>query len=63
MGALIVLDVHAMVIIKDYLIKNRCENVNSFDWTSQLRYYWEDVGSEDGPKWGTGLNDQDCFAK
>ena len=63
MGALIVLDVHAQVIVKDYLIKNRVDNINAFDWTSQLRYYWEEIGEDDGPRYdGTDI-DKDCFAK
>ena len=63
LGALIVLDVHAMVIIKDYLIKNRVDSVNAFDWTSQLRYYWEDIGPSDGIKYDGEDVDKDCFAK
>ena len=63
LGALIVLDVHGMVIIKDYLIKNRVESINAFDWTSQLRYYWEEVGDLDGKRMDGANNDKDCFAK
>lgn len=32
LGALIVLDVHAKYVVTDFLIKNRVENINSFDW-------------------------------
>ena len=32
LGALIVLDVHAKYVATDFLIKNRVENINSFDW-------------------------------
>jgi dynein heavy chain len=42
MGALIVLDVHNEKIITD-MITARVESINSFDWTSQLRYYWEEM--------------------
>jgi len=52
MGALIVLDVHARDTVKN-LIKARVDNINDFDWTCQLRYYWE---KEDE-------NDEDVFAR
>jgi dynein heavy chain len=48
LGALIVLDVHAKYVVTDFLIKNRVENINSFDWQQQLRYYWEELLEDDG---------------
>jgi dynein heavy chain, axonemal len=41
LNALIVIDVHAKDVV-DNLIKNQVDNVNSFEWISQLRYYWQD---------------------
>jgi dynein heavy chain len=41
MGALIVIDVHALDVI-GRLVTNKVDNVEEFDWISQLRYYWED---------------------
>jgi dynein heavy chain len=48
MGALIVLDVHGRDVVKR-MIKARVDNINDFDWTCQLRYYWEvqEEGDED----------------
>jgi len=43
MGALIVLDVHAIEVVRN-MIAARVENINDFPWTSQLRYYWEEIG-------------------
>jgi dynein heavy chain len=40
MGALIVLDVHAKEVVAR-MIKVRVSNITDFDWTCQLRYYWE----------------------
>jgi dynein heavy chain len=54
MGALIVLDVHGRDVCKR-MCKARVESINDFDWTCQLRYYWENIGAE-----GEG---QDAFAK
>jgi dynein heavy chain len=42
LGALITIDVHAREVV-DTLIKVRVDNVNDFDWTCRLRYYWEQV--------------------
>lgn len=45
MGALIVIDVHAKTVVTN-MIAARVENINNFEWTKQLRYYWEPVGAE-----------------
>lgn len=45
MGAMIVIDVHAKEVINK-MIQERVNNINDFDWTCQLRYYWE----EDDPE-------------
>lgn len=45
LGALVVLDVHAKDTIVD-LLKVGCTSINDFDWTCQLRYYWEEVRKE-----------------
>lgn len=29
------------------MIKSRVDSINDFDWTSQLRYYWEQTEEED----------------
>lgn len=42
MGALIVLDVHNRTVV-DNMIKVKVDNIESFDWTKQLRYYWEEL--------------------
>jgi dynein heavy chain len=46
MGALIVLDVHAKDVVKN-MIKARVDNITDFDWTCQLRYYWEKQEEEE----------------
>jgi dynein heavy chain len=41
MGALIVVDVHAKEVV-NHMCKSRVDNIFSFEWTKQLRYYWEE---------------------
>ena len=40
--ALVTIEVHARDII-DKLYKTGCNDINAFDWLSQLRLYWEKV--------------------
>jgi dynein heavy chain len=47
MGALIVIDVHAIEVVRN-MIAARVENINDFPWTQQLRYYWEEIKESDG---------------
>jgi len=44
-NALIVIDVHAKDVIGK-LIDEKIEDVNAFEWVSQLRYYWYNNGDE-----------------
>lgn len=43
--ALVTGEVHARDVI-DKLAKTGCNDVNAFDWLSQLRLYWEKVCAE-----------------
>jgi len=40
MGCLIVMDVHGRDVISK-LIDMKIDNLHDFEWTKQLRYYWE----------------------
>lgn len=52
MGALIVIDVHAREVVRN-MIKSRVESINDFEWTKQLRYFWEKCDDDK----------EDCFAR
>jgi dynein heavy chain len=40
LNALIVIDVHAKDVVEN-LVKSEINDTISFEWISQLRYYWE----------------------
>jgi len=62
LGALIVLDVHNRTVVLD-MIKSRVDNIEAFDWTKQLRYYWEKLNDRDGAPYQGNDSDFDCFGK
>ena len=62
MGALIVIDVHAIEVVRN-MINARVENINDFPWTSQLRYYWEPLKETDGEEYKGDDTKNDVFAK
>jgi dynein heavy chain len=62
MGALIVIDVHAIEVVRN-MIAARVENINDFPWTQQLRYYWEEIKETDGEQYKGENTNFDCFAK
>lgn len=39
LNALIVIDVHAKDVVEN-LSRNNINDLNAFEWISQLRYYW-----------------------
>lgn len=47
LSALITLDVHAKDVTTR-LIKERCDDLNAFNWQKELRYYWEEMRETDG---------------
>ncbi|KAJ1537343.1 Dynein heavy chain 2, axonemal, partial [Nowakowskiella sp. JEL0078] len=51
--ALITIEVHSRDVI-DRMLKANCSSVNSFEWLSQLRFYWEKESIKD---------DEDCFIR
>ncbi|KAJ3115964.1 Dynein heavy chain 2, axonemal [Phlyctochytrium bullatum] len=44
--ALITVEVHSRDVI-ERMAKANCDSVNSFEWLSQLRFYWEKEGKDD----------------
>ena len=62
LGALLVLDVHAQEIVRQ-MIAATTSNLNDFLWTSQLRYYWEEMTDLDGEPFAGDDTDFDCFCK
>jgi dynein heavy chain len=45
LGAMTTLDVHARDVV-DMMISEEIDSVDTFAWTSQLRYYWFDTGPD-----------------
>ena len=44
-------------------MKGKVDNINHFDWTKQLRYYWEALTDKDGDPYKGNGNDFDAFCK
>ena len=62
MGALIVLDVHNKTVVEN-MMRAKVDNINHFDWTKQLRYYWEKLTDKDGDPFKGDNTDSDVFCK
>lgn len=52
MSGLIILDVHARDVVSE-MIDQGCSSLNDYQWTKQLRYYWEQTSGADteNAKW------------
>ena len=62
-GALIVMDVHALTVVTN-MIKARVENINDFEWSQQLRYYYEPlIVGRDGEPYKGEDTANDIFPK
>jgi hypothetical protein len=44
-------------------MKAQVGSLNDFNWTQQLRYYWEDITELDGDPYNNDTDQKDCFCK